>query len=157
MKNLRQEFRENKRPSGCSTCWTNEDNGVVSKRQIYLKDTANSFNIESDWQTEPTEPSEFQMIISNSCNLKCRSCSSSHSTSWQMELKARNLPDPFSMPYKQSGDINGKLWTERSSWYKTVRRLEIVGGRDARSGEARADGAEESRARDEDGGLARGR
>lgn len=128
MKKLRQEFRENKKPAGCSTCWLNEENGVFSKRQFYLNDVENSFNVVFDWEQEPTGPSEFQMIISNSCNLKCRSCSTSHSTTWQAEMKNRNLPDLFQMPFKQSGDENGKLWSDRSEWYKNIRRLEIVGG-----------------------------
>jgi len=125
MKDLREQFRRNERPEGCSTCWADEDNGYQSKRQIY------NTNIRKDpinWEAEPTGVSELQLIINNSCNLKCRSCTPSHSTQWQQEIKILTGNTGYSMPLGQSGDESGKLWIERHSWYTELTRLEIVGG-----------------------------
>ncbi len=121
MKDLRQQFRNGEKPSPCSTCWTDEANGIKSKRQTY-SDTVMQFDL------EPTAPNEYQMIINNSCNLKCRSCTPSHSTQWQAEFKALTGNTGYPMLYKQAGDEDGKLWTNREEWYATLLRLEIVGG-----------------------------
>lgn len=130
MQDLRQQFRNNERPKACATCWNDEDMGYTSKRQNYLKEGFDFFNTmaDLDWEKEPGMPYEYQMIISNSCNLKCRSCDPSHSTLWQNEhLKIFNVRG-YDMPYGQSGDEQGVLWKDRQSWYAGLKRLEIVGG-----------------------------
>jgi len=125
MKDLREQFRRNERPGGCSTCWVDEDNGYQSKRIVY---NTSIRKVPIDWQEEPGSVSELQLIISNSCNLKCRSCTPSHSTQWQHEIKIITGDTGYPMPQGQSGDELGKLWTERHRWYKELTRLEIVGG-----------------------------
>lgn len=131
MKDLRQQFRNNERPSQCSTCWADEAAGYTSKRQIYAN-VANGF-IDDDStdfiDTEPDSPIEFQLIMSNSCNLKCRSCGTSHSSLWATEAaKYPKLILQTNFPEGQSGRKDGELWDGRFEWYKTLRRLEIVGG-----------------------------
>jgi MoaA/NifB/PqqE/SkfB family radical SAM enzyme len=130
MKNLRQEFRNGKKPSGCSTCWVDESNGYTSKRLIYTSGTQfiDHHGLTPDWDNDPEYPKEYQMIISNACNLKCRSCSPSHSTLWQAEFKDRTGSTQYVMPHGQAGDKSGKLWSNRKDWYATLKRLEIVGG-----------------------------
>lgn len=125
MHNLRQEFREGKKPAGCSTCWTDETNGYDSKRLTYNKIHAD-YNI--DYSKEPEEIQELQLIISNACNLKCRSCTPSHSSQWQQELRLTTGSTGYPMPYGQSADESSKLWNERFDWYKNLKRLEVVGG-----------------------------
>jgi MoaA/NifB/PqqE/SkfB family radical SAM enzyme len=128
MKDLRQQFRNGEQPAGCSTCWTDENNGYTSKRTLYNSQVYPMLGADVDWQDEPEYPAEYQMIISNSCNLKCRSCSPSHSTLWQQELKKYTGSTQFEMPHKQAGDENGMLWKTRHDWYKNLRRIEVVGG-----------------------------
>jgi len=128
MRDLRQQFRDGKQPAGCSTCWTDELNGYKSKRMIYSSDVYPTLDINVDWQDEPEYPAEYQMIISNSCNLKCRSCTPSHSTMWQQEMIRHTGSSQFDMPRGQAGDENGLLWQARHEWYKTLRRIEVVGG-----------------------------
>jgi len=125
MKDLRDQFRQNKRPEGCSTCWTNEDNGYKSKRITYNTTVRRN---QINWIDEPTSASELQLIINNSCNLKCRSCTPSHSTQWQNEIKILTGNTGYPMPHGQSGVEIGKLWTERHGWYRELVRLEVVGG-----------------------------
>jgi hypothetical protein len=130
MKNLRDQFRRNEKPDACSICWNDEANGYTSKRQHYLKEGFDFFKTmeDLDWEQEPNSPYEFQMIISNSCNLKCRSCDPSHSTLWQNENFKTSGNTGYEMLYGQSGDESGVLWNDRFSWYKNLKRLEIVGG-----------------------------
>lgn len=130
MKDLREQFRNNERPAACQTCWTDEDNGYESKRLKHINDVhfVKNNDLDADWETEPVLPKEYQMIISNSCNLKCRSCTPSHSTQWQSETKALTGNIGYFMPHKQAGDELGKLWTHREEWYGSLKRLEVVGG-----------------------------
>jgi sulfatase maturation enzyme AslB (radical SAM superfamily) len=126
MKDLRNQFRNGEKPTACSTCWTDENNGYRSKRIIYNEDIKRPVKI--DWYQEPDDVSEMQLIINNSCNLKCRSCTPSHSTQWQIEIKKLTGDTGYRMPFNQSGEELGKLWTSRHNWYKNLTRLEVVGG-----------------------------
>jgi sulfatase maturation enzyme AslB (radical SAM superfamily) len=126
MKNLRQEFREGKKPKGCAVCWADEKNGYESKRIVY--NTKINHDPEIIWEEDPKFLSEFQLIINNSCNLKCRSCTPSHSTQWQAEFLALTGNNGYPMKLGQSGDEFGKLWINRNQWYEHLRRLEVVGG-----------------------------
>jgi hypothetical protein len=131
MQNLRQAFRENKKPAGCATCWKDESNGYRSKRMIYSENgffTDPNYDGHVNWEEEPEFPQEYQMIINNSCNLKCRSCGPSHSTLWQNENVKFEGNSGFDMPFKQAGDKQGELWKTRHEWYPHLRHLEVVGG-----------------------------
>ena len=128
MKNLREDFRNNKMPEGCRTCWEDESNGFLSKRKIYNEQVRPALTNNVRWWEEPDLPVEYQMIINNSCNLKCRSCSPSHSTLWQAENKKLHGDTKFPMPDGQAGIETGKLWLERHEWYSSLKRLEVVGG-----------------------------
>ena len=128
MQNLRDDFRANKQPPGCEICWTDEKNKVTSKRERQSDPNTLKKSGKELWEEYPVFPIEYQMILSNVCNLKCRSCGPSHSSKWQAELMDRYGKSGFDMPHKQAGDAEGKLWTARQDWYKTINRLEIVGG-----------------------------
>ena len=125
MKDLRNEFRNGKKPKACEVCIKDESNNYTSKRLSYLTSELGK-NIE--YAVEPTYPVEYQMILSNACNLKCRSCTPSHSNSWQVEHKVVWGHTGYDMPHGQSGDKKSVLWDERSDWLQHVKRLEIVGG-----------------------------
>lgn len=120
MKDLRNQFRNNIKPKGCSTCIKNESIGVYSKREAYL-------NYET-YDVEPIYPVEYQMILSNACNLKCRSCTPSHSNTWQAEFKDLFGDTGYKMPLSQPSHRDSVLWKDRKNWMKSVERLEIVGG-----------------------------
>ena len=125
MVDLREKFRKGEQPVECTTCWTDENNGFKSKRMFtneMWKHTPFDHNV------EPTLPVEFQMIINNSCNLKCRSCTPSHSTQWQIENIKVTGESGYTMIHGQAGDDDSVLWTKRHEWYDSVQRLEIVGG-----------------------------
>lgn len=120
MRDLRDEFRQGGKPVGCETCIKDESNGVKSKRM--------SYNHKLDYDQEPGLPVEYQMILSNACNLKCRSCTPSHSSMWQAEHKILFGHTGYSMPHSQAGQHESVLWSRRDEWMQHVKRLEIVGG-----------------------------
>ena len=121
MKDLRQQFRSGSKPVGCETCIKDETNKVHSKRMAYA-------HYNNNYDTEPELPVEYQMILSNACNLKCRSCTPSHSSSWQAEHKVLFGNTGYKMPHSQPGQRESMLWTSRHEWMKYVQRLEVVGG-----------------------------
>lgn len=120
MKDLREEFRQGHKPDGCETCVKDETNGVKSKRM--------SYDHRIDYMQDPVLPVEYQMILSNACNLKCRSCTPSHSNLWQAEYKILFNHTGYTMPHNQSGHQDSALWNNRAEWMQYVQRLEIVGG-----------------------------
>lgn len=124
MKNLRNEFRSGEKPTGCEVCIKDEQNGAKSKRQVYSVPLGEQV----DFNQEPDYPIEYQMIISNACNLKCRSCTPSHSSSWQAEHKIIWGNTGYQMPHGQPSDQTSVLWQNRSDWMQHVQRLEVVGG-----------------------------
>ena len=133
MQNLRQAFRENKKPSGCEICWQDEKNGYTSKRlnmqkRGFFLHFDEKENLLPDWRKEPEYPMDYQMIFNNSCNLKCRSCHASHSTQWRKENTKFDGDPGYDMPYKQSGEVDGKLWESRYEWYPHLYNIDIIGG-----------------------------
>lgn len=140
MNDMRQEFIDGGMPKNCSTCWKDEANGYTSKRQNYneiikeyMGDDITPEYIASQPVTE--YPFDFQVILSNACNLKCRSCGSSHSTEWFKELKTMPEGDVgaihnhlYQLPHGQAGDKNGEFISSMEDWLPFVKRIEIVGG-----------------------------
>jgi sulfatase maturation enzyme AslB (radical SAM superfamily) len=120
MKNLRQEFLSGNKPVGCSVCIKDEENGYKSKRMIYQR--------KIDYSQTPEYPEEQQLIISNACNLKCRSCTPSHSNSWQAEMKILFNDTGYSMPHRQVSDNSSVFWQTRKDWMGNIKTLEVVGG-----------------------------
>ena len=91
MKTLRQDFRDGKKNTGCSKCWTEEAMGKRSDRMLYnwvLRDKL----YDIDYESETTENiTSLDLKLGNLCNLSCRICSSGSSSSWAVESVA-NLP-----------------------------------------------------------------
>lgn len=127
-KKLRQDIREGKLPENCEPCWREEDNGKKSKRQIYNEYAEWRFD-PIDYSKEPDMPQDMQLILSTTCNLKCRSCNPNYSSKWVKEADARGLPY-----YKETVTVpmddqeRSKFWTEIDDWLPHIRNLEIMGG-----------------------------
>lgn len=78
---LKQDFLDNKRPSGCAQCWMDEDAGLPSKRTIdyqyrYNDDFSNLVDLHV-----------LNLPFGNTCNLACRTCGSHSSSKWLEEEK----------------------------------------------------------------------
>jgi len=85
MQNLRQQFRQGKKPDTCRLCWDEEAAGKNSKRinsRIRLKE----LYPEVDWQNDlPDQLWFIDLKLGNICNLKCRICGSWSSSKWAEE------------------------------------------------------------------------
>lgn len=139
MNNLRQDFLDGKQPKNCEVCWKDEANGYTSKRQHYnqiIKEYLGEYATPEVITSQVAEyPFDFQVILTNACNLKCRSCGSSHSTEWYKELKTMPEEDVhgirnylYPLPHGQAGDRNGEFISSMEDWLPFVKRIEIVGG-----------------------------
>lgn len=90
-KNLQNEFLSGKSPINCSRCWNQENLGKESLRQSknkhyklnYFK-TIESFLIRFPLNSDPIE---WEMQITNLCNLKCQMCSGKDSSKLLVENK----------------------------------------------------------------------
>jgi organic radical activating enzyme len=83
MKNLRQQFHDGKRPTGCQSCWQEEDAGKTSKRMNSLYKMKKSLQ---NWSPDSEPSLKFiDFKLGNVCNLKCRICGSWSSSKWAQE------------------------------------------------------------------------
>lgn len=129
MKKMRQDFRDGRFPSACSVCKLNEDNGVESKREQHNRWSIQSRNIDlPDFESEPVSPADLQIILSNKCNLKCRSCNGVYSTKWIQESIDRNLFDDSYVKEFKALHVGDKFIESLDSWVSYIRHLEYMGG-----------------------------
>lgn len=86
-KQLRSDMLEGKRNKVCDICYSKEDRGESSPRQMFNSNTLWSM---PDVQPDNSVPVEFQHIdirFSNLCNFKCRMCNHSFSSNWYDDAK----------------------------------------------------------------------
>lgn len=126
-KKIRQEIREGKLPENCEPCWREEANGKKSKRQIY-NEYAEWRLDPIDYSVEPDMPQDMQIILSTTCNLKCRSCNPNYSSKWVKEAEDRNLPYVQEKVAVKVNDQQSFFWSKMNDWLPHVRFLEVMGG-----------------------------
>ena len=80
LQNLKQEFLDGKRPTGCIRCWNDEDAGLPSKRTIDKQYIFDANNI-----TSSNGITVLSIPFGNTCNLACRTCNSLYSSKWGTE------------------------------------------------------------------------
>ena len=119
---LKKQFLEGKRPAGCLRCWKDEDAGYLSKRQL---DYSN-FSAELD-NHDLASQDNFLFLsipIGNFCNLKCRICSPSASTTWIKEWN-----DLFGEKRAiQNWHKNPSVWQDILKYSKNSLEIHIHGG-----------------------------
>ena len=119
---LKKQFLNGKNPAGCMRCWKDEDAGYPSKRQL---DYSN-FPAELDnHDLESCDRFLFLSIpIGNYCNLKCRICGPSASTTWVKEWN-----DVFSEKNSiQDWHKNPTVWQDILKYSKNSLEIHIHGG-----------------------------
>ena len=130
MQLLRADFKANKRPAGCESCWKEEAAGKKSKRVLTWEKspTLGEMHIKKD----QVSPRYLEIRLGNICNLKCRICGPDSSSQWANE-NIKNIPNSK----QENLDIN-----ERSRWprkdnkafddiehlLENVRYIQITGG-----------------------------
>ena len=96
---LRRAVLNNERPTGCRSCWDFEDSGVASTRQTCNETYSGSQynlnfeeivqNVTNDYAM-PYQPRSIEIRFDNTCNLRCRHCSPTYSSQWEV----RAFKDP---------------------------------------------------------------
>jgi len=81
---LQKDFLSNKKPEACKNCWNTELQGSNSLRKLKNNEYKINYfkNIEKFLKRYPLahDPIEWEMQITNLCNLKCQMCSGSNSS-----------------------------------------------------------------------------
>lgn len=126
-KQIRQAIRDGEMPKNCEPCWQDERNGKKSKRQLYNEIAEQRYG-DINYDEEPDLPEDFQLILSNTCNLKCRSCNPNYSSKWVKEAKDRKLPYIEETVKIDMNDNDSKFWTGMDKWLPNIRFLEVMGG-----------------------------
>ena len=125
LKDLKDQFLQGQRPSGCNRCWQDEDSGLVSKRMLESSATSSTSQAFT----------KLQLAFGNTCNLACRTCYSYASSKWaDNERKVKNILPDITI-YKHQKFYNNPEFTEslRDS-LTNLSSIEISGGEPFLSG-----------------------
>lgn len=128
---LRQDFMNNVRAAGCKNCWDAEDRGAGSLRTGSNYSWKHHFNLLD--QTTPEGKLEkfstpwLDIIFSNVCNLKCRTCWPASSTALYPDYeKLFGKPD-YAALQKPKNDM-AELMKEIERLADTIEEIHFHGG-----------------------------
>ena len=90
MKDIRQKMMNGEKPTACSSCWKDENNGIKSKRQgfnqVYLESQHPPFDGGFDYDVDEMANKpllrSLDLKFDNKCNLHCLMCSSGSANLW---------------------------------------------------------------------------
>lgn len=151
MKRIRQQVLNNERPKECEPCFSLEDQGVESLRQRHISGVIpearinlypNALDALKDDYTMPFEIPTMEIKLNNLCNLKCRMCNPTDSTSWNdweeveefytkennfvvHSIKDLNL---LNKPYLDKFEDTDNWWKSFEKLLPYFRRVEFAGG-----------------------------
>lgn len=119
---IRDQFRKQITPSGCSVCEFREKNGVASKRSNASFKLENIYGL-IDWENNVSVPRWIGGHLGNLCNLKCRICNEFFSSSIAIE-KLKKLP----LEQKKAGKVYQRLldnnWKNKDdNFWSSLRQL----------------------------------
>lgn len=118
---LQEQFLKGERPEGCSHCWRDEAHKVRSYRQLMLNDFTKEMESDSFLEKKLLF---LELMFGNTCNLACRSCSSSFSSKWvavDKHMESKGIRASNSTP-----NIAFTNWKELDLSHLT--QLKIMGG-----------------------------
>lgn len=140
MQNLRQQFRQGKKPSTCKKCWVEEAAGRNSKRintKIKFKSEIKNIPIAQDTVKDIWF---LDLKLGNICNLKCRICGSWSSSKWAGEeidylkqqgaTKAQQRQHTAYQMLKQGAwpREQTQFWNSLETLLPSIRYFEFTGG-----------------------------
>ena len=151
MRRIRQQVLNNERPPECAPCFALEDQGVESLRQRHISGVIpearinlypNALDALNKDFSMPFEFPTMEIKLNNLCNLKCRMCNPTDSTSWndwgQVEefydkennfisknVRTLNL---IKKPYLDKFDDTDNWWKSFEKLLPHFRRVEFAGG-----------------------------
>jgi MoaA/NifB/PqqE/SkfB family radical SAM enzyme len=132
MKDLRQQFIQGDRPQGCKRCWSEEQDGSVSKRML-LKHRFIPDSFDANWEQNDIKNLKFVSVkTGNICNLKCRICGPG-SSSKIAEEQLGQIPLPERKTHVIYENLMSGQWIKNHAiWNKLtdldIEYLDITGG-----------------------------
>ena len=130
MKNLRQQFLDEKKPQTCRKCWNEERSGRTSKR-MHTLDRLKHIVTDVDWDTD-SKPLQFlDLKLGNICNLKCRICGSWSSSKFAAEELKFDRDNEFHKQMMKDGAWpreNSDFWTGLNNIIDNIKYIEFTGG-----------------------------
>jgi len=132
MRGLRRAFINGEQPAGCNWCWKEEENNVESYRQKYIE-RYNSDYSDIDFTIDSSaSPRIFDLKLTNVCNLKCRMCGPTASSSILKEEKTYKYftshdkkEHEYWLSNKILGTSNEKDFME---WLPQITQIDFTGG-----------------------------
>jgi MoaA/NifB/PqqE/SkfB family radical SAM enzyme len=147
MRRIRIQVLNDERPPECAPCFNLEDQGVESLRQRHIKGDIPEarFNLYPNTPLQEVMPFEFptmEIKLNNLCNLKCRMCNPTDSTSWNDWQQVEEFYDKennyiadnvrklnlMKKPYLDKFDDNPNWWNSFEKLLPYFRRVEFAGG-----------------------------
>jgi radical SAM protein with 4Fe4S-binding SPASM domain len=124
---LRKDMMNGIRPPGCHKCFDREDVGIDSMRMHSPKQVSQAETITDDnGHVSKFELSIIDIRFSNLCNLKCRMCGGSSSSSIMAEsneLAKRKVPALI-----RAGSTIDQMYLETKQHYSTLETIYFAGG-----------------------------
>jgi MoaA/NifB/PqqE/SkfB family radical SAM enzyme len=127
---MRQKMLAGERCEECSGCYRQEDNGIESIRQgknkTYSKYMHLINNTNPDGSLDEMNLRHFDIRWSNICNFKCRSCSSTYSSTWAQEDIANGHKKPVYII--AGGSNNDQLYDQFIPHFSNIETFYFAGG-----------------------------
>ena len=135
MRDLRQQFVDQKQPATCRKCFREERSGRTSKR-MHTLDRLKHMIPPQDWTIDAKPLMFLDLKLGNICNLKCRICGSwSSSTFAAEELQwlrwdedKKNNHHYHMLKQGAWPRENPKFWSEIAEVSDQIRYIEFTGG-----------------------------
>ena len=130
---LKKQFLQGQRPTGCQKCWQDEDNGKISKRQhdnyVFRKKL---FDVDYN-NVELTTLVSLDVKLKNTCNLSCRICQPLFSSKWMSE--ASQHPEFYpqwqhlkNIKIEWTDNTNSNLWNDIDKIGDNLQYITFAGG-----------------------------
>jgi MoaA/NifB/PqqE/SkfB family radical SAM enzyme len=135
MRQLRQDFLDQKQPQTCRKCWREERSGRTSKR-MHTLDRLKHMLPDQEWTVDAKPLIFLDLKLGNICNLKCRICGSWSSSTFATEElqflgsdENRKQNHHYQM-LKQGAwpRENPTFWNEIDQVSDQIRYIEFTGG-----------------------------
>ena len=136
---IRKQVLNNERPPECEPCFNLEDQGVESLRQRHISGVIpearitlypNAISKMSKDYTMPFEIPTMELKLNNLCNLKCRMCNPTDSTSWndwkeveEFYIKENNYLVKTIQELKLIENPYLDKFTDNPAWWDSLKKL----------------------------------
>ena len=129
-KTMRLKMLAGERCGECVSCYQNEDAGVHSFRQTSNRDYEEFLNFADetnpDGSLDVMKLKYLDIRWSNICNFKCRSCSSTYSSSWATEDNKNGQSKKVFI--FAGGNSNDNLYEQIKPYLSEVKEIYFAGG-----------------------------